>query len=324
MISSMRRAVSCRPLRPALAAIRRRRPAPARWISSASRVISATVLSRRAASWRNLVSRSSGNFTVVRFMVCQHTHPVGSRQRTANRCDATRFNQSEWCPGTELNRRHEDFQSSALPTELPGHPRRGGSDAARKITHVPCFHSPLTAPPPLPGRRLFGVQFRWVREHEAARFPPAIRLRASGARGIRTSMGPRGLHGPNRSLLCRIRGHCLRASGARGFGTVDAARVFRDATFARSRESSIAREDNRVFASSLRAFASSREPVSESARVESGCFEHQLPAAPSGPSLPQPPPSLRVDAYSPHPIPHHPREVAERLGGRTEVGDRGE
>jgi hypothetical protein len=28
-----------------------------------------------------------------------------------------------WCPGTESNRRHEDFQSSALPTELPG---RGG------------------------------------------------------------------------------------------------------------------------------------------------------------------------------------------------------
>ena len=25
-----------------------------------------------------------------------------------------------WCPGTESNRRHEDFQSSALPTELPG------------------------------------------------------------------------------------------------------------------------------------------------------------------------------------------------------------
>jgi hypothetical protein len=24
------------------------------------------------------------------------------------------------CPGTESNRRHEDFQSSALPTELPG------------------------------------------------------------------------------------------------------------------------------------------------------------------------------------------------------------
>src|SRR6187549_1359570 len=30
-----------------------------------------------------------------------------------------------WCPGTELNRRHRDFQSRALPTELPGHGRVG-------------------------------------------------------------------------------------------------------------------------------------------------------------------------------------------------------
>ena len=29
-----------------------------------------------------------------------------------------------WCPGTESNCRHEDFQSSALPTELPGRNRR--------------------------------------------------------------------------------------------------------------------------------------------------------------------------------------------------------
>ena len=27
---------------------------------------------------------------------------------------------NSWCPGAESNRRHEDFQSSALPTELPG------------------------------------------------------------------------------------------------------------------------------------------------------------------------------------------------------------
>ncbi len=27
----------------------------------------------------------------------------------------------EWCEGTELNRRHRDFQSLALPTELPSH-----------------------------------------------------------------------------------------------------------------------------------------------------------------------------------------------------------
>jgi hypothetical protein len=28
----------------------------------------------------------------------------------------------EWWLGTELNRRHKDFQSSALPTELPSQP----------------------------------------------------------------------------------------------------------------------------------------------------------------------------------------------------------
>ena len=27
----------------------------------------------------------------------------------------------QWWPGTESNRRHADFQSAALPTELPGH-----------------------------------------------------------------------------------------------------------------------------------------------------------------------------------------------------------
>jgi hypothetical protein len=31
---------------------------------------------------------------------------------------------SAWCPGAELNHRHCDFQSHALPTELPGHPGR--------------------------------------------------------------------------------------------------------------------------------------------------------------------------------------------------------
>ena len=32
---------------------------------------------------------------------------------------------NEWCPGTESNRRHRDFQSRALPTELPGLSRQG-------------------------------------------------------------------------------------------------------------------------------------------------------------------------------------------------------
>ena len=37
-----------------------------------------------------------------------------------------------WCPGAELNRRHRDFQSRALPTELPGQPRD------RAPGHAPC------------------------------------------------------------------------------------------------------------------------------------------------------------------------------------------
>src|SRR5271155_999993 len=30
----------------------------------------------------------------------------------------------KWCPGAELNHRHTDFQSVALPTELPGRRER--------------------------------------------------------------------------------------------------------------------------------------------------------------------------------------------------------
>ncbi len=36
----------------------------------------------------------------------------------------------KWCPEPESNQRHEDFQSSALPTELSGHMREKAS---------PCF-----------------------------------------------------------------------------------------------------------------------------------------------------------------------------------------
>ena len=32
--------------------------------------------------------------------------------------------QRSWWEGTESNRRHEDFQSSALPTELPSHKKK--------------------------------------------------------------------------------------------------------------------------------------------------------------------------------------------------------
>ena len=42
----------------------------------------------------------------------------------------------KWCPGAELNHRHRDFQSRALPTELPGRrtpPERRGEQSARVI-----------------------------------------------------------------------------------------------------------------------------------------------------------------------------------------------
>ena len=41
-----------------------------------------------------------------------------------------------WCPGAESNHRHEDFQSSALPTELPGQlaTRKGLEPSTSSVT----------------------------------------------------------------------------------------------------------------------------------------------------------------------------------------------
>ena len=38
----------------------------------------------------------------------------------------------KWCPGPESNQRHVDFQSTALPTELPGHVKLKEKVATRK------------------------------------------------------------------------------------------------------------------------------------------------------------------------------------------------
>lgn len=75
-ISSMRSEMSSCPLRPAPVEDRRRL-LPPRWDSIASRVSSEIVMPRRAASWRSLASSSSGIFTVVLLIVCQHIVSIG-------------------------------------------------------------------------------------------------------------------------------------------------------------------------------------------------------------------------------------------------------
>jgi uncharacterized membrane protein HdeD (DUF308 family) len=79
-ISSMRSDTSVRPLRPAFAAPRRRRPGgPTRYASSASRLMSEMVTPRRWASCRRRASKDSGIFTVVRRMYASiPSHPAGS------------------------------------------------------------------------------------------------------------------------------------------------------------------------------------------------------------------------------------------------------
>ncbi len=47
----------------------------------------------------------------------------------ARRCSTTELLPRNWCRETELNCRHADFQSAALPTELPR--LNGGADGTR-------------------------------------------------------------------------------------------------------------------------------------------------------------------------------------------------
>ncbi len=57
------------------------------------------------------------------------TRSTPETRSTPQTQNPSRKRRVKWCPGTESNRRHGDFQSPALPTELPG---RGG-DLAPEI-----------------------------------------------------------------------------------------------------------------------------------------------------------------------------------------------
>ena len=47
------------------------------------------------------------------------------------------YGEGLWCPGAESNHRHCDFQSHALPTELPGHIGNGQERAPSRIGEGP-------------------------------------------------------------------------------------------------------------------------------------------------------------------------------------------
>src|ERR1700738_1156507 len=50
----------------------------------------------------------------------------------------------KWCPGAESNHRHCDFQSHALPTELPGHAAGPKTQASGRfiVRSGGCVHPP--------------------------------------------------------------------------------------------------------------------------------------------------------------------------------------
>jgi hypothetical protein len=99
----------------------------------ASRRFGSPAPRRRGLGWQAATSLAAGG-VYARCMPCQlvECRTQNAERRTKKAPSVSQFfilrsafERSDvearwWCPGTELNRRHADFQSAALPTELPG------------------------------------------------------------------------------------------------------------------------------------------------------------------------------------------------------------
>src|SRR5882762_10240106 len=82
----------------------------------------------------------------ARVMVPRRRRADGKERRRTER----------WCPGAGSNHRHRDFQSRALPTELPGHSPAAGP---RRSEPAPLTFT-LSTVHPAKGRRLIGRRTR--------------------------------------------------------------------------------------------------------------------------------------------------------------------
>src|ERR1700744_619337 len=78
-----------------------------------------------------------------------------------------------WCPGAESNHRHCDFQSHALPTELPGRATEG-----RKKASEPAVYSGMGLPCP----PRFACGFTWRSPRETRRRVPGVVARTKPGR----------------------------------------------------------------------------------------------------------------------------------------------
>src|SRR5690606_41466159 len=73
----------------------------------------------RETTWKFKVAPSDGIEPPTRGF----STPCSTNCATWANQGARKVHLRKWCPGTESNRRHGDFQSPALPTELPGQQR---------------------------------------------------------------------------------------------------------------------------------------------------------------------------------------------------------